>query len=70
MLHHAPAGAFADIDHRVVHAAAHSHLGQFPVEQGLVERFGVVEVGGRLLHMYRRVSHGTLRLRLPFLTKR
>jgi hypothetical protein len=39
MLHHAAAGTFTYIDHRVAHAAAHIHLLQLPTEQRLVKRF-------------------------------
>jgi hypothetical protein len=64
MLHHAAAGAFADVDHRVDHAAAHIHLVQFPVEQRLVERLGLADIGRREFDMNKRVCHGALRVRL------
>jgi hypothetical protein len=57
MFHHAAAGTFADIDHRVAHAAAHIHVLQLPAEQRLVKRLRLVEVGGGEFDMHEWICH-------------
>jgi hypothetical protein len=59
VLHHAAAGAVAGgLEGGVGHAAAHVHVGEFPVEEAGVEGFCFADVGGGEFDVTEGICHG------------
>src|SRR5207245_2912128 len=56
LLHHAPAGSVADVDHRVG-AVVHRDVLELPVEELAVKRLRLGDIGGVEFDMHEGIGH-------------